>query len=85
MVGILEILLSIFCISIIIYVVKNFNVVKQKIDDNPILLGFFIGFVLIIVIVMLSFSFVYVLYTLDNFEIIDIENYISENEIKLME
>lgn len=70
----METLVIVFAIGIIsigIYFIKNLEHVKQKAKENVMFQGFLLGFYLIIIILIISFSIVNIIYALNNFGIIN--------------
>lgn len=80
MVGILKLLLSIFCVTFAIYTIKNYNYMKKKVKESPICEGLLVGVYLILAIIILSYSILYIIYSLNYFGIIDAEQIFSQNE-----
>lgn len=77
MLGTVLIIFWIIGISSIISVVKNYSFIKQKVKDNFGIQGIIYSFILIIIIWVISFIIVYWIIALNNFGIIDANNYIT--------
>lgn len=82
MLGILKIALVIFCIAIIIYIIKNYDYLKQKVKENLIYEGVLLAIYMVVTVVLVSYSIFYIIYALDCFEIIDAEQFfLKTNEL----
>lgn len=78
MLGTILIIFWIICISIAIYIIKNYSFIKQKIEEKLILQGVFFSIIIILVIILLTLIIIYGIFALDNFEIIDASIFIKE-------
>lgn len=77
MLGTILIIFWIICISSTIYIIKNYFFIKQKIKENLLFQAITFSIIIIISILLISFSIMYGIFALNNFGIIDASYFIE--------
>lgn len=77
MFGTVLILFLILCISIAIFAIKNYSFIQTKINKNLVFAGVVYALIILEIILVISTAIIYGAYALNNFGIININNYLE--------
>lgn len=77
MLGTILIIFWIICISSVIYIIKNYSFIKQKIKENMFFKGIVFSIIMIILVLLISLAIAYGIFALNNFGIINYNYFIE--------